>query len=96
MGGPAVKWSDGSEEWYYNDFRHREDGPAVEWSEGTKEWWVNGKRHRVDGPAIEHSYGDNRWCLNGNILAKEAWFEALTEEQKVKAFYSEYFIKGVT
>ena len=75
---------------------HREDGPAIEYKTGLKEWYIHGKRHRVDGPAQILGDGKLKWCLNGNILAKEAWFEALTEEQKVKAFYSEYFIKGVT
>jgi hypothetical protein len=32
--------------------------------------------------------------LNGRIYTKEAWFEALNEEQKAKALYSEYFIGG--
>jgi hypothetical protein len=73
---------------------HREDGPALEYKTGLKEWYIHGKRHRVDGPAQIFGDGKLKWCLNGNILAKEAWFEALTEEQKVKAFYSEYFIRG--
>jgi len=74
---------------------HREDGPAIEWDDGSKEWFKNGKRHRDDGPAIEWYDGEAEWCLNDvSFEIKELWFEALTEEQKKKALYSEYFIKG--
>jgi len=77
------------------DTLHREDGPAVEWKHGKKEWWINGKRHREDGPAIIYDNGVMLWYLNGNHFStKESWFEALTEEQKTKVFYSEYFIRG--
>jgi hypothetical protein len=35
------------------------------------------------------------WVLNNEFFGtKEEWFEALTEEQKEKTIYSEYFIKG--
>ena len=52
------------------------------------------KFHREDGPAVIYSDGHLEWCLNGEFFSKEEWFEALTEEQKAKALYSEYFIKG--
>ncbi len=71
---------------------HREDGPAVE-KGGYKAWWINGKRHREDGPAVIYINGDLEWCLNGTFFdSKEEWFEALTESQKEKAIFSEYFI----
>jgi hypothetical protein len=74
---------------------HREDGPAIEYSDGSKEWLINGNHHREDGPAIEWYDGEAEWCLNDvSFKTKELWFEALTEEQKKKALYSEYFIKG--
>jgi hypothetical protein len=91
--GPAVIWEDGQKEWFYKGARHRLDGPAVIHSDRTEEWWVNGRLHREDGPAIIYGDGDLEWYLDYNILSKEAWFEALTEEQKVKALYSEYFIR---
>jgi hypothetical protein len=53
-----------------------------------------GIHHREDGPAIEWADGSKCWYLNGFYFStKEEWFEALTEEQKEKALYSEYFIK---
>ena len=74
---------------------HREDGPAFISMSGTREWWINGKIHRDDGPAKEYRTGKKEWYLNGQYFdSKESWFEALTEEQKIKAFYSEYFIEG--
>ena len=93
--GPALITWDGSEMWYINNKLHRVDGPAVEWSDGKKEWWFDGKRHRGDGPAIELNNGMVSWFLNDIwFKTKEDWFEALTEEQKSKALYSEYFIRG--
>ena len=90
--GPALIDELG-EEWFYKGYRHREGGPAIERKDGLKEWWVNGRLHREDGPAVIYGDGDLEWYFDYNILSKEAWFEALTEEQKVKALYSEYFIR---
>ena len=33
---------DGTNKWYLNGKRHREDGPAIECMDGTKEWFLNG------------------------------------------------------
>jgi len=33
----------GSNFWYLNGKRHREDGPAEEWADGSKYWWLNGE-----------------------------------------------------
>jgi hypothetical protein len=72
---------------------HREDGPATVWPDGAKKWWLDGKLHRADGPAIVYADGHAEWWLDGILFkTKETWFEALTEEQKPKALYSEYFI----
>ena len=74
---------------------HREDGPAIIWQDGYKEWYINGELHREDGPALIFSDGSLGWSLNDYCFStKEEWFEALTEEQKSKALYSEYFIRG--
>jgi hypothetical protein len=76
------------------EIRHREDGPAIELLDGTKGWYSNGIKHRVDGPAIEYC-GELTWALNDVCFrTKEFWFESLTEEQKEKMLYSEYFIGG--
>ena len=90
--GPAKERSDGSKEWYLSGWPHREDGPAIDHFNGGKEWFVNGERHRVDGPALIYEDGTKEWWLNHKRYKKEEWFELLTEEQKVKALYSEYFI----
>jgi len=60
---------------------------------GIKRWFFNGKLHREDGPAIEYPNGDNSWYLNGKRLTREAWFEMIPEESKVKALFCEHFIK---
>jgi hypothetical protein len=73
---------------------HREDGPALELTDGRKEWFIKGKRHRGDGPALILADGRIFWYLNNICFdKKEEWFEALTEEQKEKVLYSEYFIR---
>jgi hypothetical protein len=93
--GPACTDRDGTKMWYINDMCHREDGPAVVYPNGRFEWWVNGKRHRVDGPSAIYSDGILEWCLNDyQFNTKKEWFDALTEEQKEKVLYSEYFIRG--
>jgi hypothetical protein len=74
---------------------HREDGPAIIFINAYKAWYFNGELHRDDGPAIVWDDGVLRWWLHGKWFStKERWFEALSEEQKEKALYSEYFIKG--
>ncbi len=92
--GPAQELLNGDKLWFINGRRHRDSGPAIEWGDRSKEWFINGKRHREDGPALIHTNGRIQWWLNGKIYTKEAWFEALNEEQKAKALYSEYFIRG--
>jgi hypothetical protein len=92
--GPAVFHKNTDyKAWYINGRRHREDGPAIKWNNGSEEWYINGRLHRVEGPAVIRNE-DYEWWLDGNRYTKEEWFEALTEEQKKKALYSEYFIKG--
>ncbi len=93
-GGPAVEAISGHKEWYLNGKRHREDGPAIEYANGDKYWYINGRSHREDGPAVEFADGDRYWYLNGEPLTREAWLEMLPEELKVKALFSEHFIKG--
>ena len=93
--GPAAEYSDGSQEWYKNGKRHRIDGPAIEWKDGSQEWYKNGKRHRIDGPAIEHRDGDKSWFYNNiKFPTKEAFFEALTDEEKKIAIFSEAFLNA--
>ena len=89
--GPAFIWTDGAEEWYFYGKCHREDGPARIGKNGT-EWYIHGELHREDGPAVIFPNGKIHWYLNDTIYSKEDWFKKLTEEQKEKMLYSEYFI----
>jgi hypothetical protein len=71
---------------------HKLDGPAIEYRDGTKYWYQNGMRHRVDGPAVEFDNGEKYWYLRDiNFHNKEAFFDALTDEEKVIALFSEDF-----
>lgn len=93
--GPARVSPDGSKHWLFNGHRHRVDGPAIEWSSGSKDWFVDGKRHRVDGPAIYHWDGKKSWYLRGKFFKnKQAFFEALTDEEKSIALFSEDFLNA--
>jgi hypothetical protein len=64
-GGPATKYHDGSEEWFFKGLLHRVDGPAVEYHSRSKEWWIFGNLHREDGPAIERADGRKEWWFDG-------------------------------
>lgn len=39
-GGPAIIYSDGTEEWFQHGKIHRDDGPAVIYASGDTEWWL--------------------------------------------------------
>jgi hypothetical protein len=43
---------DGTQFWYKDGKRHREDGPAIIWPDGYQSWWKDGKLHREDGPVL--------------------------------------------
>jgi hypothetical protein len=74
---------------------HRIDGPAVEWIGGGMAWYVNGERHREDGPATIYENGDKEWWINHIIYeTKESYFDALSDEAKVKCLFSEDFLNG--
>jgi hypothetical protein len=94
--GPALIDRFGKKEWWVNGEKHREGGPAIIYPNGTKYWYSKGRLHRDDGPACTSSDGVLiLWYLDNNFFfTKEEWFEALTEEQKVKAIYSEVFMIG--
>ena len=95
IGGPAIEYSNGTKYWFDNGKQHRIDGPAVEWSSGRKEWRKNGKLHRIDGPAIDYGDGRTLWYIRGvHFKRKEAFFEALTDEEKEIALSSEVFLNA--
>jgi hypothetical protein len=90
--GPAIEYDDGTKEWYQMGLKHRIDGPAIEFNSGVKHWYQNGVLHRIDGPAIEYSNGDKFWFYNNvKFPTKEAFFEALSDEEKEIAILSEHF-----
>jgi hypothetical protein len=91
--GPAIEFEDGLKEWLVNGKLHRVDGPAIVSSDGRKEWYINGILHREDGPAVMDYDGKVRWYLNGVRLSKEAWFELLPEDKKIKALFCEFFMR---
>jgi len=59
--GPAMIYSDGTQEWYYFDNLHRTNGPAVIYPDGRQEWYCMGRRHREDGPAQIYPDGRQEW-----------------------------------
>ena len=93
--GPAIEYGDGDKEWYKMGKLHRIDGHAVEWSSGRRDWYQNGVLHRIDGPAIEYGNGNKSWFYNNvKFHAKEAFFEALSDEEKKIALFSEDFLNA--
>ena len=65
--GPAIVRADGTQEWWRNGKRHREDGPAYV-SGGIQSWWRNDKRHREDGPALVWPDGTGEWWIDGKYI----------------------------
>jgi hypothetical protein len=95
LDGPAIEQADRNKEWYQNGEKHRTDGPAALYFDGTRVWYQNGKLHRLDGPAIERGDGTKEWCRYGiQFTNKESFFDAITEEEKWLALFSEDFLNG--
>jgi hypothetical protein len=42
--GPAIEYSNGDQDWFFEGKRHRLDGPAMTYADGNKSWYFNGKR----------------------------------------------------
>jgi hypothetical protein len=80
--GPAIIWSDGSEDWICEGKYHRKRGPAVKRKNGHKEWWHNGVPHRKGGPAIEWRYGDKSWWLNGKEYNEKEYWNVMNLKKK--------------
>jgi len=59
IGGPAIKYLNGTKEWCINGKLHRLDGPAVIKKYGHKEYWINGKK--LNKKEVE------TWIKNNNI-----------------------------
>ena len=94
LDGPAVE-RDLRKEWWFCGEKHRLDGPAVECANGDKYWYQNGKLHREDGPAIIYPNGEKAWAINNiEYKTKDSYFNALSEESKVKCLFSEDFLNG--
>lgn len=83
--GPAVIYSDGTQQWWLNNELHREDGPAVILPDGTQEWWLNDKVHREDGPAIIYPDGSYEWCFKDYIMSFELWCDEVNISDEKRA-----------
>lgn len=55
---------------------------------GNEFWFKLNKFHRVDGPAIIMKDGFKQYWLNGQPYKKEAWWENLSDEDKIKAVFN--------
>lgn len=89
IGGPAIIYINGDEEWFVNGNPHREDGPAIIRDGGKhKEWWINGERHRENGPALIDKYGNMAWLQHDKGHREDG--PALIRKDGKK----EYYING--
>ena len=92
LDGPAIEYTNETKEWWYQGLKHRLDGPAIECKSGTKLWYKYGKLHCISGPAVQCMTGAKNWWIRGQYFeTKEAFFEALTPEEKEIAIFSEDF-----
>jgi hypothetical protein len=95
LDGPACEYSVGRRVWYQNGSFHRLDGPALEQEDGTKAWYQNGKLHREDGPAIILASARKEWWINNfSYRTKQDYFDALSDEAKIRCLFSEDFLNG--
>lgn len=62
IGGPAIVYPSGSEEWWVDGMRHREGGPAVVNVCGYQAWYRWGDPHNTRGPALVHACGYYHVC----------------------------------
>ena len=74
----------GTQRWYLNGVRDREDGPAVIYPDGAEFWYLNGVLHRTDGPAVIFPGGDQCWYLNDESYDFSDWLAALDADDKTK------------
>ena len=85
--------SSGTERWYLNGKRHREDGPATIHTNGTEQWWQHGKRHREDGPAILLKYKNTKyWYINNEELTESEfliWKEGKEFDEMMRELLTE-------
>ncbi len=65
--GPALIWTNGTQEWYQHGEKHRDDGPAVISTNGAQFWYRHGERHRDDGPARIWPDGTQHWYQHGEL-----------------------------
>ena len=75
----------GSQRWYLNGKRHREDGPAIVYTDGHQEWCLNDKYHREDGPAIIRSNGYQSWYFENRKVTEE-WISRYQKLKKKHTF----------
>ena len=64
---PAVFYENGTQMWYQNGKKHRDNGPAVIKNDGTQKWYQNDKKHRENGPAVIKKNGHSEWWVNGEL-----------------------------
>ncbi len=62
---------DGTQKWYKDGKRHREDGPAIIYANGRQYWYKDGKRHREDGPAVIWPDGTQYWYINNKDITND-------------------------
>ncbi len=56
LDGPALRWQDGSQEWFVADQRHRERLPAVVGSDGLREWHFSHTSVALEDAEFDLSY----------------------------------------
>jgi len=99
LNGPAIEYANGDQSWFEHGLLHRIDGPAMTFYRGGGKWhyrWhKKGIMHREDGPAVICSGGEKEWWLDGVFYqTKELFFDALSDEVKMKCLFSKDFLNG--
>ncbi len=69
---------DGTQEWYLNGKRHRDEAAAFIGADGSQGWFQHGNYRRDDGPAYIGANGTQGWYQHGKIHRDDgpAWIRA--------------------
>ena len=65
---PAVFYENGTQMWYQNGKKHRDNGPAIILADSSEKWMQNGQLHRENDPVVVLADGGEEWWENGHFL----------------------------
>ena len=81
---PAIKFSNGYQEYRINGVRHRTDGPAIINADGSTEFWENGELMKVKGKGYSISYKNSKIEKFVDIMPRRVYAYFIERKRFVK------------